>query len=142
MTWGFKLRLNVFVGGIVALYSLLCRNAKVGLLRCDKSANEVVLYEERSGSKLKADSRARRAIEKHKICHYLILFLALFGSCMTIGDAVLTPALSGGLQFQLIFLQVNLLWWNYFSLLLWLFTSVLSFDRRSEIPDRHIDRHM
>jgi len=87
----------------------LCRNAKVGLLPCDKSANEVVLYEERSGSKLKADSRARRAIEKHKICHYLILFLALFGSCMTIGDAVLTPALSGGLQFQLIFLQVNLL---------------------------------
>ncbi|KAG4398507.1 hypothetical protein GLYMA_08G056100v4 [Glycine max] len=81
-------------GGIVALYSLLCRNAKVGLLPCDKSANEVVLYEERSGSKLKADSRARRAIEKHKICHYLILFLALFGSCMTIGDAVLTPALS------------------------------------------------
>ncbi|TKY61087.1 Potassium transporter 25 [Spatholobus suberectus] len=53
-----------------------------------------MLYEERSSSKIIADSRARRAIEKHKICHYLILFLALFGSCMTIGDAVLTPALS------------------------------------------------
>ncbi|RDX60449.1 Potassium transporter 8, partial [Mucuna pruriens] len=81
-------------GGTVALYSLLCRNAKVGLLPCDTSANEVMLYEERSCSKIKSDSRARRAIEKHKICHYLILFLALFGSCMTIGDAVLTPALS------------------------------------------------
>nr|KYP67433.1 Potassium transporter 25 [Cajanus cajan] len=80
-------------GGTVALYSLLCRNAKVGLLPCD-STNEVMLYEERSCSKMKTDSRARRAIEKHKICHYLILFLALFGSCMTIGDAVLTPALS------------------------------------------------
>ncbi|WVZ21947.1 hypothetical protein V8G54_000491, partial [Vigna mungo] len=81
-------------GGTVALYSLLCRNAKVGLLPCDTSANDVMLYEEKSSPKIKADSRARRAIEKHKICHYLILFLALFGSCMTIGDAVLTPALS------------------------------------------------
>ncbi|KAK7358109.1 hypothetical protein VNO77_00030 [Canavalia gladiata] len=82
-------------GGTFALYSLLCRNAKVGLLPSDRSANEVVLYEDTNpNSKIKGDSRARRAIEKHKICHYLILFLALFGSCMTIGDAVLTPALS------------------------------------------------
>ncbi|KAK7320199.1 hypothetical protein RJT34_04935 [Clitoria ternatea] len=84
-------------GGTFALYSLLCRNAKVGLLPCDRSANEVMLYEEKSCSKMNNDdstSRARRAIEKHKICHYLLLSLALFGSCMTIGDAVLTPALS------------------------------------------------
>ncbi|OIV94171.1 hypothetical protein TanjilG_13788 [Lupinus angustifolius] len=81
-------------GGTFALYSLLCRNAKVGLLPCDRSTNEVMLCEETSPSKNNADSRARRAIEKHKICHYLILFLALFGSCMTIGEAVLTPALS------------------------------------------------
>jgi hypothetical protein len=44
---------------------------------------------------INSDSKARRAIEKHKSGHYLILFLALFGSCMTIGAAVLTPALSG-----------------------------------------------
>ncbi|XP_061357598.1 potassium transporter 6-like isoform X1 [Gastrolobium bilobum] len=81
-------------GGTFALYSLLCRNAKVGLFPCDRSTNEVMLYEETSPSKINTDSRARRAIEKHKIGHYLILFLALFGSCMTIGDAVLTPALS------------------------------------------------
>ncbi|CAL0331132.1 unnamed protein product [Lupinus luteus] len=81
-------------GGTFALYSLLCRNAKVGLLPCDRSTNQVMLCEETSPSKNNADSRARRAIEKHKICHYLILFLALFGSCLTIGEAVLTPALS------------------------------------------------
>ncbi|KAJ1394252.1 Potassium transporter [Sesbania bispinosa] len=83
-------------GGTFALYSLLCRNAKVGLFPCDTTAKEVMLYEERGPSKINgnADSRARRAIEKHKIAHYLILFLALYGSCMTIGDAVLTPALS------------------------------------------------
>ncbi|CAI8620063.1 unnamed protein product [Vicia faba] len=83
-------------GGTFALYSLLCRNAKVGLLPCDRTANQVMLLEDTTTppSKINFDSRARRAIEKHKFCHYLILFLALFGSCMTIGAAVLTPALS------------------------------------------------
>ena len=84
-----------FLGGTFALYSLLCRNAKVGLLPSDRSANQIMLCEGRTPSKINVDSRARRAIEKSKICHYLLLFLALFGSCMTIGDAVLTPALSG-----------------------------------------------
>jgi len=66
-----------------------------------------MLYEEKSSSKIKADSRARRAIEKHKICHYLILFLALFGSCMTIGDAVLTPALSGIIKFNYLLITIE-----------------------------------
>ncbi|GAU12783.1 hypothetical protein TSUD_72690, partial [Trifolium subterraneum] len=87
-------------GGTFALYSLLCRNAKVGLLPCDKTTNEVVLFEEETTTNpsskinISSDSKARRAIEKHKSSHYFILFLALFGSCMTIGAAVLTPALS------------------------------------------------
>lgn len=85
----------ISLGGTFALYSLLCRHAKVGLLPSDRSTDEVMHYEERSFSDVKMDSRARRAIEKHKSCHYLLLFLALFGSCMTIGDGVLTPALSG-----------------------------------------------
>ncbi|KAK2385700.1 potassium transporter [Trifolium repens] len=85
--------------GTFALYSLLCRNAKVGLLPCDKTAIEVMLFDEEKTTNpspkiINFDSKARRAIEKHKSCHYLILFLALFGSCMTIGAAVLTPALS------------------------------------------------
>ncbi|MED6109188.1 hypothetical protein PIB30_031186 [Stylosanthes scabra] len=77
-------------GGTFALYSLLCRNAKVGLLPSDRSANQIMQCEGGTPSKI----RARRVIEKSKICHYLLLFLALFGSCMAIGDAVLTPALS------------------------------------------------
>lgn len=96
----YSLHLQYFPGGIFALYSLLCRNAKVGLLPCDRTTDEVVLFEETTtpSSKINTDSKARRAIEKHKSCHYLILFLALFGSCMTIGAAVLTPALSGGIH--------------------------------------------
>ncbi|KAK6261489.1 hypothetical protein QUC31_007305 [Theobroma cacao] len=81
-------------GGTFALYSLLCRHAKVGLLPNDKSANDVMHYEAGSPLRTKVKSRARRAIAKHKSSHYLMLFLALFGSCMIIGDAVLTPAIS------------------------------------------------
>ncbi|RWR75833.1 potassium transporter 6-like protein [Cinnamomum micranthum f. kanehirae] len=44
--------------------------------------------------KPKVGSRARRAIEKNKSSHYLMLFLALLGACMVIADGVLTPAIS------------------------------------------------
>ncbi|XWS50863.1 hypothetical protein CRYUN_Cryun12cG0126100 [Craigia yunnanensis] len=81
-------------GGTFALYSLLCRHAKVGLLPNDKSANDVMHYEAGSSFRTKVESRARRAIAKHKSSHYLMLFLARFGSCLIIGDAVLTPAIS------------------------------------------------
>jgi len=86
------------------LYSLLCRHAKVGLLPIDTSANEVMQYEVRSSFKVNVKSRAWRTIAKHKSSHYFILFLALFGSCMTIGEGVLTPALSG-LSVQIYFQQ-------------------------------------
>ncbi|XWS37546.1 hypothetical protein CRYUN_Cryun19dG0052700 [Craigia yunnanensis] len=81
-------------GGTFALYSLLCRHAKVGLLPNDKSGNDVMHYEAESPFRTKGESRARRAIAKYKSSHYLMLFLALLGSCMIIGDAVLTPAIS------------------------------------------------
>ncbi|OMO63143.1 potassium transporter [Corchorus olitorius] len=81
-------------GGTFALYSLLCRHAKVGLIPDDKTADDVMHYEARSSNRTKIESRARRAIAKHKSSHYLMLFLALFGACMIIGDAVLTPAIS------------------------------------------------
>ncbi|XP_044477228.1 potassium transporter 25-like [Mangifera indica] len=81
-------------GGPFALYSLLCRHAKVGLLPNDKSVSEVTSYDVRSPSMTKFESRARRAIQKRKSSHYLMLLLALFGSCMMISDGVLTPAIS------------------------------------------------
>ncbi|XP_047338717.1 potassium transporter 1-like [Impatiens glandulifera] len=85
-------------GGVFALYSLLCRHAKVGLVP-NESVNDLSRdVDERSNNshveEEKVDSRAKRTIEKYKSSHYLILFLALFGSCMTIADGVLTPALS------------------------------------------------
>lgn len=86
---------QIIAGGTFALYSLLCRHAKVGVLPIDRSVNGVMHYEAGSPLKIKVESRAWRAIAKHKSSHYLMLCLALFGSCMTIGEGVLTPALSG-----------------------------------------------
>ncbi|XP_051115924.1 potassium transporter 10-like isoform X2 [Andrographis paniculata] len=81
-------------GGPFALYSLLCRHASVGLIPCDKSSDKILHHEEHSPSKKTLESKARRTLEKHKSCHYLLFFLALFGACMILSDAVLTPAIS------------------------------------------------
>ncbi|GMQ06376.1 hypothetical protein CsSME_00050997 [Camellia sinensis var. sinensis] len=76
---------------VFALYSLLCRHAKVGLLPNDKNTNDIMRFEEQTPSNIEVESRARRAIEKHKSSHYLMLVVASF---MTVGDGILTPALS------------------------------------------------
>lgn len=81
-------------GGVFALYSLLCRHVKVSLLPNDRSTFDLMGYEEQGQSKVRVESRARKAIEKRKISRYLILFLALFGASMTICDGVLTSSLS------------------------------------------------
>ena len=86
---------QILAGGVFALYSLLCRHAKVGLLPNDRSTKEVMQHEEVSTLRGKVESRARKAIRNHRSGHYLMLFTALFGACMIIGDGVITPSISG-----------------------------------------------
>ncbi|KAK6148010.1 hypothetical protein DH2020_018922 [Rehmannia glutinosa] len=81
-------------GGPFSLYSLLCRHATVGLIPSNRSSGKILHHGEDSPSKGKLENKARRAIEKHKSSHYLLLFLALLGACMILSDAVLTPAIS------------------------------------------------
>ncbi|KAJ8537074.1 hypothetical protein K7X08_035475 [Anisodus acutangulus] len=76
-------------GGTFALYSLLCRHANVGLLPSDVSATELMHQEEETPTKMKVESRERR----YKSSHYLLLLLALIGSCLIICDGIFTPAL-------------------------------------------------
>uniref|UniRef100_A0A6N2LN24 K+ potassium transporter integral membrane domain-containing protein n=1 Tax=Salix viminalis TaxID=40686 RepID=A0A6N2LN24_SALVM len=81
-------------GGIFALYSLLCRHCKVGLLPNDRSTEEIMQHEEVSTLRGKVESRARKAIRNRRSSHYFMLFIALFGACMIIGDGVITPSIS------------------------------------------------
>ncbi|KAI3695791.1 hypothetical protein L1987_78792 [Smallanthus sonchifolius] len=82
-------------GGTFALYSSICRHAKVSLLPnrqiADESLSTYKLQqppERENGSKLKV------LLEKHKTLHTALLILVLLGTCMVIGDGVLTPVIS------------------------------------------------
>uniref|UniRef100_A0A0A9CZ47 Potassium transporter n=1 Tax=Arundo donax TaxID=35708 RepID=A0A0A9CZ47_ARUDO len=82
-------------GGTFALYSLICRHANVSLL-----PNRQVADEELSTYKLECPpevsdrSRVKVWLEKHKKLHTALLVMVMIGTCMVIGDGVLTPAIS------------------------------------------------
>ncbi|KAM0908850.1 hypothetical protein ACQ4PT_015191 [Festuca glaucescens] len=75
-------------GGTFALYSLICRRVRVGLLPGgDVRRSEGMAPAPRLSS-------VRAALERHRVLQGLLLLLALLGTCMVIGDGVLTPAVS------------------------------------------------
>ncbi|KAI3824013.1 hypothetical protein L1987_05460 [Smallanthus sonchifolius] len=77
-------------GGTFALYTLLCRHARVSTLPNGQLADEE-LYEYR---KDEMGSGLKSVLEKYKMLQKVLLVLALLGTCMVIGDGVLTPAIS------------------------------------------------
>jgi KUP system potassium uptake protein len=83
-------------GGTFALYSLICRHANVSLL-----PNRQIADEELSTYKLErppdtADkSRIKAWLEKHRKLRVALLIMVMTGTCMVIGDGVLTPVISG-----------------------------------------------
>ncbi|RRT59244.1 hypothetical protein B296_00023004 [Ensete ventricosum] len=89
-------------GGTFALYSLLCRHARVGFLPNGQLADEEISAYKKTdrgaGSPsggVGAASRVRVMLERHQVLQKMLLILALIGTCMVIGDGVLTPAISG-----------------------------------------------
>lgn len=86
-------------GGTFALYSLLCRHAQVGLLPNVQLADEELSEYTKGGTvpidKMNVGVGLKSVLEKHKVLQRVLLVLALIGTCMVIGDGVLTPALSG-----------------------------------------------
>ncbi|EPS73025.1 hypothetical protein M569_01730, partial [Genlisea aurea] len=82
-------------GGPFALYSLLCRNARVGLIPSNGNTTKLLDLEDDELSKDESDNnKARKVIEGHKAIQHVLLFLALLGACMMLSDAVLTPSIS------------------------------------------------
>ncbi|KAJ8500799.1 hypothetical protein OPV22_011351 [Ensete ventricosum] len=95
-------------GGTFALYSLLVRHARVGFIPNGQVADEELLAYNKKDyhlGLLNGDPSAptggartapwmRRLLEKHQISQRMLLVLALLGTCMVIGDGVLTPAIS------------------------------------------------
>uniref|UniRef100_A0A5B7A2M7 Potassium transporter n=1 Tax=Davidia involucrata TaxID=16924 RepID=A0A5B7A2M7_DAVIN len=82
-------------GGTFALYSLICRHAKVSLLPNRQVADEALsTYKLEHPPEKKNSSRVKLFLEKHKSLHTALLILVLLGTCMVIGDGLLTPAIS------------------------------------------------
>ncbi|KAF6157348.1 hypothetical protein GIB67_004286 [Kingdonia uniflora] len=91
-------------GGTFALYSLICRHAKVSLLPNVQAADEDLSAYTKDNFGGSADMsigpRVKSVLLKSKVLQKTLLALALIGTCMVIGDGVLTPALSGNLVFS------------------------------------------
>ncbi|KAL7584816.1 potassium transporter 19 [Lactuca sativa] len=83
-------------GGTFALYSKLCRNAKVGLLpNAQAEDREVSNFElELPGNANTISSRVKKSLENSEFAKYCLLFGAMLGTSMVIGDGILTPSIS------------------------------------------------
>ncbi|CAN1145057.1 Potassium transporter 2 [Linum perenne] len=81
-------------GGTFALYSLLCRHAKVSLLPNRQVSDESLSTYILEHPPEKKDFCTKTYLEKHKGLHTALLILVLLGTCMVIGDGLLTPAIS------------------------------------------------
>ncbi|CAA0833104.1 Potassium transporter 6 [Striga hermonthica] len=84
-------------GGTFALYSLLCRHAKVNLLPSSQSADEDLSNYKKDVTSPEPSSfgaRLKSILEKYSVLQRILLLLALLGACMVIGDGILTPAIS------------------------------------------------
>ncbi|KAL2484547.1 Potassium transporter 6 [Abeliophyllum distichum] len=84
-------------GGTFALYSLLCRHARVNSLpSCQLSDEDLSSYKKDiiSPAPSTFGARLKSTLEKHRVLQRFLLVLALLGACMVIGDGILTPAIS------------------------------------------------
>lgn len=85
-------------GGTFALYSLLCRHARVNSLPNGQLADEELSEYKKDvsslGPKSSFGSKLKSTLERYRVLQRFLLVLALIGTCMVIGDGVLTPAIS------------------------------------------------
>ncbi|KAL5723167.1 putative potassium transporter 17 [Ranunculus cassubicifolius] len=79
-------------GGTFALYSLLCRHANISILSSKRMESNSDLLNQDGGTRKK--SRLVIFFEQSLLARRILLFVAMLGMCMLIGDGILTPAIS------------------------------------------------
>ncbi|KAJ0979758.1 hypothetical protein J5N97_015232 [Dioscorea zingiberensis] len=83
-------------GGTCALYSLLCRHARVGMI----PNKEIECREESSfqpevpGKQFRRASMVKAALENSIFAKFFLLVATMFGTAMVVGDGILTPCIS------------------------------------------------
>lgn len=84
------------VGGTFALYSLLCRHAKIHTIPNQHRTDEdLTTYSRNAFHEHSYAAKTKRWLEKYASRKHALLVLVLVGTCMVIGDGILTPAISG-----------------------------------------------
>ena len=84
-------------GGTFALYSLLCRHARVGVMRSEQTSDLAISTYSRQhdGSALRGfHARLKKLLESSPAFQKALLGLVILATSMVIGDGVLTPAIS------------------------------------------------
>ncbi|ERN05324.1 hypothetical protein AMTRI_Chr08g208830 [Amborella trichopoda] len=82
-------------GGTFALYSLLCRHARLCILPNKQAADEKLsAYKMQDGVETWESSMLKSFFEKHPRFRLGLLMIVLLGTCMVIGDGILTPTIS------------------------------------------------
>ncbi|KAL8171698.1 hypothetical protein V2J09_023502 [Rumex salicifolius] len=80
-------------GGTFALYSLLCRHTRIGLINASNGGNEQRVTEANS-KETKTSLIIREFFETHRSSRVVLLLVVLLGTSMVISDGILTPAIS------------------------------------------------
>ncbi|XP_039005732.1 potassium transporter 5-like [Hibiscus syriacus] len=83
-------------GGTFALYSLICRYARVSLIPSQQAEDrQVSNYRlELPSKRLKLASVLKSSLENSQFAKIFLLFITMLGTSMVIGDSVLTPSIS------------------------------------------------
>ncbi|PNY07694.1 potassium transporter 1-like protein [Trifolium pratense] len=101
-------------GGTFALYSLLCRHAKLSILPNQQPTDEnLSAYSTEDSADTWQSSVLKLFIEKHPRFQTGLLIFVLLGTCMTIGDGVITPAISVFSAVSGVQVKINQLHDNY-----------------------------
>nr|XP_024370161.1 putative potassium transporter 12 [Physcomitrium patens] len=83
-------------GGTFAMYSLICRHAKITLDHnrhpTDRNISSYVLL--KPSSRMTRAMRVKEELENSRVWQNILLVVVLLGPCLVIGDGSLTPAIS------------------------------------------------
>ena len=84
-------------GGTFALYSLLCRHARLSLVGNQVATDlQLSTYQlDIPNKRLARASKIKERLERSKELQITLIVIVLVGTCLVIGDGVLTPAISG-----------------------------------------------
>ncbi|KAF8779737.1 hypothetical protein HU200_002322 [Digitaria exilis] len=80
--------------GTFAMYSLLCRHADIGILPSKKVYSEEEPLLQNQSAADRRPSSLGKFFERSMTARRVLLFMAILGMCMLIGDGILTPAIS------------------------------------------------